>query len=92
MNIYSIYCITCKSTGKKYIGQTKRNINLRFKEHCKCINTKYNSKLANSIRKYGIKDQYTMLGKIELKDNSVTKKRVSAAGIVAIEKIKGKGN
>lgn len=50
-----IYCITSPS-GKQYIGQTRRNCDKRFTEHCKipksCI------LLENAIKKYG-KDNMT---------------------------------
>jgi len=45
-----IYCITSPS-GKKYIGQTKRDCNKRFNEHCKSLG---NCKILESaINKYG---------------------------------------
>lgn len=34
INIFTIYSVTNKVTGKKYIGQTKRNPKERFMEHC----------------------------------------------------------
>jgi len=34
-----IYCITCKTCGKQYVGQTKRTILARFQGHCGKITT-----------------------------------------------------
>jgi len=45
-----IYCITSPS-GKRYIGQTERNYQKRFNEHCKLSNSCI--VLENAIRKYG---------------------------------------
>lgn len=45
-----IYCITSPS-GKKYIGQTKRDYNKRFNEHCKILGNCI--LLENAIVKYG---------------------------------------
>ena len=45
-----IYCITSPS-GKKYIGQTIRNYEKRFKEHCSLSNSCII--LEKAIRKYG---------------------------------------
>lgn len=46
-----IYKITNKITGLIYIGQTKKSINIRFKEHCKKSNCC--RRLKHSIQKYG---------------------------------------
>lgn len=51
-----IYCITSPS-GKKYIGQTKRDYNKRFKEHCKLLGNCI--LLENAISKYG-KEKMTL--------------------------------
>lgn len=52
-----IYLITNKITGMKYVGQTKRDIEKRFKEHCFIAsNTERNLHLYNSMRKYGIEN------------------------------------
>jgi group I intron endonuclease len=45
-----IYCITSPS-GKRYIGQTERNYEKRWNEHCKCL--KSCIILENAIQKYG---------------------------------------
>lgn len=51
----SIYLITNLINNKKYVGQTKRQITTRIKEHLQIAqNTKYNLHLYNSIRKYGV--------------------------------------
>lgn len=53
-----IYKVTCTVTNKVYIGQTKRNIDIRWKEHSRhcyeksCSN--YDCKFYRAIRKYGI--------------------------------------
>lgn len=54
----SIYMITNKLDGKKYIGQTKRdNPQIRIKEHLyEASNTNRNLHLYNAIRKYGIEN------------------------------------
>lgn len=44
-----IYCLTSPS-GKKYIGQTTRDLDKRFEEHC---NRKECAFLYNAIQKYG---------------------------------------
>lgn len=46
-----IYLITNKINGKKYIGQTSRDLYTRFHEHCH--EKKGNSKLHYAIQKYG---------------------------------------
>ena len=49
----SIYLITCRDNGKRYVGQTICNIAERFKQHVR--SAKRNSKCIfhNAIRKYG---------------------------------------
>ena len=34
-----IYLITNKLTGKHYVGRTTRTIEVRWKEHIKCMNS-----------------------------------------------------
>ena len=34
-----VYCITCRTCGKQYVGQTKRSILDRFQDHCSNIRT-----------------------------------------------------
>lgn len=49
-----IYKITNNENGLIYIGCTIKTLNQRFIEHLyRCFKTDYNSKLYNSIRKYG---------------------------------------
>ena len=51
----SIYLITNLVNNKKYIGQTKRQLNIRIQEHLQIAqHTKYNLHLYNSIRRYGV--------------------------------------
>lgn len=54
-----IYKITNKLNNKVYIGQTRKTIEERFKEHCKIAfgNSKYKSYIHNALRKYG-KDNF----------------------------------
>jgi|LakMenE01Jun11ns_1017448.scaffolds.fasta_scaffold9765312_3 group I intron endonuclease len=50
-----IYKITNTETNSLYIGCTINSIRHRFEEHCyRCLKTKINTKLCNSIRKYGV--------------------------------------
>jgi group I intron endonuclease len=50
----SIYKITNLSNGLNYIGCTIGTVEERFKTHIyRCYNQRYNTKLYNSIRKYG---------------------------------------
>lgn len=44
-----IYLITNKIDDKKYVGQTTRNINIRFAEHCRA-----DSLIGRAIQKYGL--------------------------------------
>ena len=46
-----IYLITNKVNGKQYVGQTSRDVDTRFQEHC--FDTRGHSKLHNAIQKYG---------------------------------------
>jgi len=49
-----IYKITCKTNGKVYVGQTLRNISIRFKQHIRCAeNRTDNYVFHNAIRKHG---------------------------------------
>lgn len=52
-----IYCITCKSNGKRYIGQTFAGFENRWKQHYKTAfsnkNVDRDKPLYRSIRKYG---------------------------------------
>jgi len=55
----TIYIIGNLETGKKYIGQTTRELHVRFQEHCGSSNTSVSPLLKNSIKKYG-KDYFYM--------------------------------
>jgi group I intron endonuclease len=48
-----IYCIENLENGKKYIGQTTRDLIERFREHCGNSGTSVSPKLKNAIKKYG---------------------------------------
>ena len=54
----TIYVICNLENGKKYIGQTNRDLLVRFQEHCSPKQTSL-SKLKNAIKKYG-KDCFYM--------------------------------
>jgi group I intron endonuclease len=64
-----IYCITSPS-GKQYIGQTRRNCDKRFQEHCK--NLKSCILLENAINKYG-KDKMKFEVLIEINNEFLDK-------------------
>lgn len=51
MKIYYIYCFTCKTTGKKYIGQT-----FHGSRRCKAANYTKCIKFYSAIQKYGWED------------------------------------
>jgi plasmid stability protein len=48
-----IYRITNTVNGKCYIGQTYRNLETRWTEHCRCAKQGVNTHLYAAIRKYG---------------------------------------
>lgn len=45
-----IYCITNLVNGKRYVGQTIRTLEQRFKEHC----NNSNSEIGRAIQEYGV--------------------------------------
>ena len=50
-----IYKITNTKNNSLYIGCTINTLKHRFEEHCyRCLKTNINTKLCNSIRKYGV--------------------------------------
>ena len=53
MNTYIIYKCTSPS-GKVYIGQTGRTLELRWKEHSKLARCGGNLPLSRAIRRYGV--------------------------------------
>lgn len=62
-----IYVITNKINGKQYVGQTARDVETRFLEHCS--EKKGYSKLHNAIQKYGWQNFYVeTLEEIPLSD------------------------
>jgi group I intron endonuclease len=48
-----VYLIENLENGKKYIGQTTRDLTERFREHCGNSGTSVSPKLKNAIKKYG---------------------------------------
>lgn len=68
-----IYKITNKINNKVYIGQTIRDINLRWQRHCQdAISGRTDTKFARAIRKYG-KDNFI----IELIDTASSKEELN---------------
>lgn len=52
-----IYCITNKTTGKKYIGKTKRPVSIRWASHCHdAFKRKLDTHFARAIRQHGRDD------------------------------------
>ena len=52
--LYELYCITNLITGKRYVGQTCRGYETRFREHINEANISNSNKpLYNAIKKYG---------------------------------------
>lgn len=56
-----IYLVTNTVNDKKYVGQTRRNIRARWKQHCQYSNhTNKNSAIDRAIGKYG-EDKFTIV-------------------------------
>jgi len=55
---FTVYQIENLENGKKYIGQTSRELYIRFQEHCSFKQTSP-SRIKNAIKKYG-KDCFSM--------------------------------
>jgi len=51
--IYAIYCITNTVNGKKYVGQTRCGVELRWRQHCNDAENGAPYLLHRAIRKYG---------------------------------------
>jgi group I intron endonuclease len=67
-----IYKVTCKTTGKVYVGQTIRTFEERKREHLKQarLNTKEFSLLHKAIRKYGKEDfEWVVLEECSLEES-----------------------
>jgi hypothetical protein len=68
--LLKIYKITCNTCHKSYVGQTSRNLNLRFREHVRCIKNNYPRSayalhILNCRHEYGnINDTMTLLKQI----------------------------
>jgi len=57
MEIGKIYKITNIENNSLYIGCTINTLKHRFEEHCyRCLKTNVNTKLCNSLRKYGVEN------------------------------------
>ena len=53
-NYWSVYRLTCATTGKSYIGFTKENVNKRWSQHrTKALGEKRDTALGRAIRKHG---------------------------------------
>lgn len=51
-----IYLITNKLNGKHYVGRTTRSIDIRWKEHIKCMHSGDQRHLYVAMRKYGLEN------------------------------------
>ena len=56
MNMYTLYEIVHRASGRKYIGVTCRDLNVRWNEHCSASSGCH--KLRNAIQKYGKESFY----------------------------------
>ena len=79
-----VYCIENLENGKKYIGQTTRDLVERFREHCGNSGTSVSPKLKNAIKKYG-KDCFCI--EVIWESNECTQDRLDAKEIELIEEI-----
>lgn len=70
-----IYKITNKVNNKIYIGQTRRTIEERWREHLSRISQKSNTYLYNAIRKYG-KENFVIEKIEECQDDEIDKKEI----------------
>lgn len=53
LDLFKIYKITNNINNKVYIGQTRYNINIRFKQHLKLVESNKNQLIYKAIKKYG---------------------------------------
>lgn len=60
-----IYEIKCKICDKIYIGQTRRRVETRFKEHCAHI--RYNRPEKSAVAKHVLKDLHSGLTELDIK-------------------------
>jgi group I intron endonuclease len=80
----TVYCIENLENGKKYIGQTTRDLAERFREHCGDSCTSVSPKLKNAIKKYG-KDCFCV--ETIWESNECTQDELDAKEIELIEEI-----
>lgn len=79
----TIYCIENLETGKKYVGQTSRELVERWREHCGNSGTSVSPKLKNSIKKHG-KDCFSIEA---IWEGECTQKELDSKEIEFIEKL-----
>lgn len=79
-----VYCIENLENSKKYIGQTTRNLEERFKEHCGNSGTSVSPKLKNAIKKYG-KDCFCV--EVVWQSDNCSQKELDEKEIELIEKM-----
>ena len=48
-----VYCLTCKAAGKRYVGQTIKTLEQRWKEHLRDALSGKGWKLGDALRKHG---------------------------------------
>jgi group I intron endonuclease len=70
-----IYMITCKTTGKKYIGQTNLPLNIRWNSH---LTDAKREKLliSKAIKRHG-KDQFDIIELVHYEDNTLTEEELN---------------
>ena len=56
-----IYCITCKSCGQKYVGESSKEIGFRFSQHRSDVNT-YQTKIDNGKRTEATGEHFNLPG------------------------------
>lgn len=59
IRVFTIYLITNSVNDKKYVGQTTKSLEVRFKRHCWKSEVRKNMPITSAISKYG-KDKFTI--------------------------------